>query len=103
MQDFAAGSLISNLARADLVIADRGRFAIGFYFREGMPAPLCLCKGSKKKASIMLEFAHKQGIPIIERPILAKKLFYAVENNDYISSEFYHELAEIMAQRINPQ
>lgn len=68
------------------------------YEPEKMIAPLCIAKGSRKKALEIIDIALKNHVPIIENSQLAKTLFLEIEVGETISKTLYFDVATVLAQ-----
>lgn len=85
---------------ADVVVTDPfGHFAIALSYRENkMRAPICLAKGTGKKAILILSIAKKHKVFIVENFNLAQSLYRATQVDGLISPEFYFRVAELLIQ-----
>lgn len=83
---------------ADVVVTNPTHFAVALkYDAERMGAPRVVAKGADFLAKKIREIAVEHGIPIVERPPLARALYKAVEVGQEIPSQFYKAVAEILA------
>ena len=99
MQSFSSHSLAAGISKADVVIACQDRYVVAIVYQPGkMKAPICLGKGSLKRGAVILEMAQKYQVPIVENPMLAKKLFFETDSGAYIGVEFYRDLALILSK-----
>jgi len=65
-------------------------------YERGMPAPICVAKGTDAIALKIREVAKAHDIPIVENVPLARALHATVEIDDEIPVEHYHAVAEII-------
>ena len=83
---------------ADVIVTNPTHFSVAIkYDQQTMNAPTVTAKGADEVALRMREFAKAAGVPIIERPPLARALFAAVPVGSEISPEHYEAVAELLA------
>lgn len=98
MQLFTQSRMKANVPKSDVVIANPIHYAIAIkYDPEVMSAPVCLAKGARKMALAIKEIARESEIPIVENPLLARGLYKAVNIGEFIPSNFYYAIAEVLA------
>jgi flagellar biosynthesis protein FlhB len=96
-QDRQRRSMIANVPKATLVIANPTHFAIALrYVKEENAAPLVLSKGQDLIALKIREIAEQHGIPVIEDKLLARSMYESVEVDRTIPPEFYKAVAELI-------
>jgi len=96
-QDRQRKSMIANVPKATLVIANPTHFAIALrYVKEENAAPLVLSKGQDLIALKIREIAEQHGIPVIEDKLLARSMYESVEVDRTIPPEFYKAVAELI-------
>jgi flagellar biosynthetic protein FlhB len=83
---------------ADVVVTNPTHFAVALrYNADDMNAPRVVAKGADYMAQRIRLVAAGAGVPIVERPPLARGLYYGVEVGREISSQYYEAVAEILA------
>jgi flagellar biosynthetic protein FlhB len=83
---------------ADVIVTNPTHFAIALkYDADNMGAPRVVAKGKDFLALKIREIAIENGIPILERPPLARALYKSVEVGQEIPEQFYSAVAEILA------
>ena len=83
---------------ADVIVTNPTHFAIALkYDKDNMHAPRVVAKGGDFLAMKIREIAAEHGIPIIERPPLARALYKLCDVGSEIPEEFYSAVAEILA------
>ncbi len=83
---------------ADVVVTNPTHFAVALKYDAGaMPAPKVIAKGADYMAFRMREIAAYSGVPIVEKPALARALYSGVEVGKTISPQFYQAVAEVLA------
>ncbi len=83
---------------ADVVVTNPTHYAVALkYDTETMNAPKVVAKGADFMAMRIREIAIAHGIPILERPPLARGLYRLVDVGQEIPEQFYAAVAEILA------
>ena len=67
------------------------------YDADKMHAPTVVAKGGDYMALRIRQLAREAGVPIVEKPPLARALYHGVEVGRAIAPEFYQAVAEILA------
>jgi flagellar biosynthetic protein FlhB len=81
-----------------VVVTNPTHLAIAIqYDADKMNAPVVVAKGADYLALRIRELAAAHGIPMVERPTLARLMYDAVEVGKEIPSRFYQAIAEILA------
>lgn len=94
----AANKVRSATPRADVVITNPTHFAVAVeYDSATMRAPRVTAKGADLLAMEMRRLAAAHGVPIVERPPLARGLYWHVQVGGEISPEHYEAVAEVLA------
>jgi flagellar biosynthetic protein FlhB len=94
----ASKRLAKDVPTADVIITNPTHFAIALkYDATSMHAPKVVGKGQDLLAQRIREIAIAHGIPIIERPPLARALYRLVDVGKEIPEQFYSAVAEILA------
>ena len=84
--------------QADVIVTNPTHFAVAVkYDAQTMEAPRVVAKGADWMAFRIRELAAAHGVPIVEKPLLARALYARVEVGRQISPEFYEAVAEILA------
>lgn len=90
--------MMSEVAKADVVITNPTELAIALRYRAGeMKAPKVLGKGAGFIAAKIREVARVNGIPIVENKPLARLLYKEVEIDREIPEALYRAVAETLA------
>lgn len=83
---------------ADVVVTNPTHFAVALkYDTDRMRAPKVVAKGADALASRMRQIAAISGVTIVERPPLARALYWNVEVGREIHPEHYEAVAEVLA------
>lgn len=84
--------------KADVVITNPTEFAVVLqYDSETMHAPRLTAKGTDYMAMRIREMAIAHGVPIVERPPLARAIYRQVEVGQEIPADLYKAVAEVLA------
>jgi flagellar biosynthetic protein FlhB len=84
--------------KADVVVTNPTHFSVALqYDSQTMHAPRVVAKGADFLAFRIRHVAIAGGVPIVERPPLARGLYWGVEVGQEISPEFYEAVAEVLA------
>jgi flagellar biosynthetic protein FlhB len=87
-----------DVPKADVIVTNPTHFAIALrYAPAEMTAPRVLAKGADELALRIRQIAALHGIPIVERPVLARGMYDAVDVGQEIPERFYEAVAEILA------
>lgn len=83
---------------ADVIVTNPTHFAVALkYDSNSMHAPKVVAKGADYMAFRIREMATAAGVPIVEKPPLARALYAGVDVGRYVSPELYQAVAEILA------
>ncbi len=97
-QQIAMQRIQQAVPKADVVVSNPTHFAVALgYESDSMRAPRVLAKGADLMALRIRQVAQMHGVPVVERPPLARALFAGVEVGQEIRPEHYEAVAEILA------
>ncbi|MBL0922471.1 MAG: flagellar biosynthesis protein FlhB [Phycisphaerales bacterium] len=97
-RQIAMQRLRSDVPRADVVVTNPTHYAVALkYDAAAMKAPKVVAKGADYMAMQIRLIAASHGVPIVERPALARALYAAVEVGREIPVEQYEAVAELLA------
>jgi flagellar biosynthetic protein FlhB len=105
-RQMALQRLRMDVPQADVVVTNPTHFAVALkYDQDAMAAPRVVAKGADYLAFRIREIAGYSGVPIIERPELARALYAYVGVGQEIRPEQYEAVAEVLAYvyRMNQQ
>ncbi len=85
--------------KADVIVTNPTHYAVALKYSadEGMTAPKVVAKGADYLALKMRYIAAGAGVPIVERPPLARALYHNVAVGKEIFPEHYEAVAEVLA------
>jgi flagellar biosynthetic protein FlhB len=94
----AAQRLKKDVPKADVVVTNPTHFAVALkYDQTQMRAPKVIAKGADFMALRIRQLAGDAGVPVIERPPLARAIYRMVDVGEEIPEELYAAVAEILA------
>jgi len=88
--------MMAAVPKASVIITNPTHYSVALQYDRGMPAPICVAKGTDAVALKIREIAKEHDIPIVENVPLARALYATVEIDDEIPVEHYHAVAEII-------
>lgn len=90
--------MIQQVPTADVIVRNPTHFAVALkYDINNDFAPMVVAKGQDLLARRIIDVAERNNVLITEDKPLARSLYHNVEVNDYIPSEFYQAVAEVLA------
>jgi len=96
-RDRARRQMISNVAKATLVIANPTHFSVALRYSPPQDAaPVVIAKGQDILALKIREIAEAHHIPVIENVTLARALYKQTQIDQMIAPEFYQAVAELI-------
>lgn len=97
-QQIAMQRIGSSVPKADVIVTNPEHYAVAIsYDQNSLGAPRVVAKGADFIALRIRQIALQHGIPIVERPPLARALFRQVPVGQEIPPDFYKAVAEILA------
>ena len=83
---------------ADVIIVNPTHYSVALrYDKNKENAPRVVAKGVDGQAAKIREIARKSGVPIVERPPLARLMHKLVNEGDVIPEDLYNAVAEVLA------
>jgi flagellar biosynthetic protein FlhB len=90
-------SSVRRVKDSDVLVTNPTHYAVAIAYRRAeMPAPKILAKGTGQMALLMRHLAARNGVSIVERPLLARNLYKSVGLDDYLPQQHYSEIAKIL-------
>jgi len=88
----------ASVPQADVVVTNPTHYAVALqYDAERMNAPRVTAKGADYVAMQIRLIASSHGVPIVERPALARALHRSAEVGQEIPADLYEAVAEVLA------
>ncbi|MEN6576890.1 MAG: flagellar biosynthesis protein FlhB [Phycisphaerales bacterium] len=90
--------LRKDVPKANVILVNPTHVAVALrYDAKTMEAPVLLAKGADHMAQRIIQIGRSYGIPIIQRPELARAIFAAVKPGQPIPEGLYMAVAEVLA------
>lgn len=97
-REIAMQRLQMDVPKADVIVTNPTHYAVALkYDKENMDAPRVLAKGGDYLAMRIRQIATTAGVPIVERPPLARALYHNVDVGQQIHPEHFEAVAEVLA------
>ena len=97
MMASARRRMLAAVPKATVVVTNPTHVAVALRYDEKTAAPVCVAKGLDHLALKIRERARETGVPILERPELARALYRAVELDQPIPNELFQAVAQVLA------
>lgn len=98
MRALSLARMIAEVPKATVIVTNPTRFAVALrYDPEKMDSPMVTVKGVRLRALRIRELAAEHGIPIVERPPLARTLYRTVPVGRTIPASLFEAVAEVLA------
>jgi flagellar biosynthetic protein FlhB len=98
MRQIAMQQIGRDVPNADVIVTNPTHFSVAIQYDEAtMAAPRVVAKGVDFMAMRIRQVAMVHQVPIIERPPLARALYYEVEVGQQVPAEMYQAVAELLA------
>jgi flagellar biosynthetic protein FlhB len=97
-RDMLYQQMAAGVKSADVIVTNPTHFAVALKYDAGkMHAPKVVAKGADYMALRIRQLAREAGVPIVEKPPLARALYRTTEVGRSIAPEFYQAVAELLA------
>lgn len=97
-RDIAMQRINQAVPQADVIVTNPTHFSVAIKYDAGtMKAPRVIAKGADFLAMRIRHLAMQNGVPIVERPPLARGLYASVAVGGEVSPQFYQAVAEVLA------
>jgi type III secretion protein U len=96
-REMQQGSMKSNVRKSSFIIRNPKHIAICvWYHQQHCPLPKILDKYKDKQALAVVALAEAEAIPMVENIPLARSLFKAVSAGQYITPDYYEDMAAVI-------
>jgi flagellar biosynthetic protein FlhB len=83
---------------SDVVVTNPTHYAVALRYKpDEQDAPMIMAKGMRKRALKIRAFAEQYDVPIIENAPIARALYAAADEEQFVPPELYQAVAEILA------
>ena len=89
--------MLAAVPKATVVVTNPTHVAVALRYDEKTSAPVCVAKGLDHLALKIRERAREAGVPILERPELARALYRSVNLDQPIPNELFQAVAQVLA------
>lgn len=97
-QQLAMQRISRDVPQADVVVTNPTEYAVALRYDEtSMTAPKVVAKGVDFLALRIRQIAQQHGVPVLQRPPLARGLYAAVDVGEDVPPEYYRAVAEVLA------
>lgn len=97
-REIAMQRIQQDVPRADVIVTNPTHFAVAIrYDQATMNAPRVIAKGADFLAMRIRQIGVAAGVPIVERPPLARALYQQVNVGQEVNPEHYEAVAELLA------
>ncbi len=97
-RELAQNQMIRDVASATVVLTNPTHYAVALQYKGGsMATPKVIAKGAGVLAKRITKVARENDIPVLERKMLARTLYAAVDVGQEIPVTLYQAIAEILA------
>jgi flagellar biosynthesis protein FlhB len=94
----ARKKMLQEVPKATVVITNPTHYAVALRYENGSDAaPILVAKGAGEFAHAMMKLARENGVPILERPPLARAIFALVKEGSPIPNSLFQAVAEVIA------
>ncbi len=103
-QEWSQQNMLNAVRGSNVVVTNPTHIAIAIQYEDGITdLPVVVAKGEDYTAELIKRTAEESGIPILQNIDLARGLHRDVELDEYISSEFFEAVAEVLrwAEEVN--
>ncbi|MFZ7095273.1 type III secretion system export apparatus subunit SctU [Luteimonas dalianensis] len=96
-QEWAQQNMLSSVRKSNVVVTNPTHIAVALQYEQGeTELPVVVAKGEGAMAELIKKTAEEAGVPILQNVPLARGLNEKVELDDYISTEFFDAVAEVL-------
>ncbi len=98
MRQLTTSRLIAAVPNATVVVTNPTHVSVALkYDPATMDRPKVVAKGLRLQAKRIRELARAHGVPVVERPVLARALYKSVPVGRFIPSALFGGVAEVLA------
>lgn len=95
--EWAQQNMLHSVRKSSVVVTNPTHVAVALLYESGeTDLPIVVAKGEDHEAALIRKAAEEAGVPIMQNVALARGLNEKVEIDDYISSDFFQAVAEVL-------
>ena len=96
-KEWGEQNMLSSVRESNVVVTNPTHIAIALYYdAEETDLPVVSAKGEDYEARLIRDEAEAHGIPVMQDISLARGLYDDIPLDDYISSEFFDAVAQVL-------
>lgn len=96
-QEWSQQNMLNAVRGSNVVVTNPTHIAVALQFEDGVTdLPVVVAKGEGAEAEEIKRVAEEAGVPVLQNIPLARGLHEKVEVDDYIGSEFFDAVAEVL-------
>jgi type III secretion protein U len=96
-QEWAQQNMLEAVRKSSAVVVNPEHIAVAIRYEQGQTElPVVTAKGEDYEAQLIREAAEKAGVPVMRNVELARGLHEKVNLEEYISSDFFEAVAELL-------
>ena len=90
--------MLAEVPKATVVVTNPTEYAVALRYESGKDAaPVVVARGKGALAKRIADAARTAGVPVLERPPLARALFAGVREGQFVPPELFAAVAEVIA------
>ncbi|WP_440222696.1 type III secretion system export apparatus subunit SctU [Dokdonella sp. MW10] len=96
-QEWSQQNMLHSVRKSSVVVTNPTHVAVALHYEPGeTELPVVVAKGEDHEAAMIRKAAEEAGVPIMQNVALARGLNENVEVDDYVTSEFFQAVAEVL-------
>ena len=96
-QEWSQQNMLAAVRKANAVVVNPTHIAVALYYdADETGIPMVVAKGEGYMARQIREIAEEAGVPVMQNIDLARGLYGEIEENTYISADFFEAVAEVL-------
>jgi type III secretion protein U len=96
-EEWSTRNVLESVRKANVVVVNPTHVAVAVLYEPGETlVPVVTAKGEDHLAQLIRETAEEAGVPIMQNIDLARGLYERAEVDEYVPSEFFEAIAEVL-------
>lgn len=96
-QEWSQQNTLAGVRKASVVVTNPTHLAIAIRYEPGEDdLPIVVAKGADHEAALIRQAAEEAGVPIMRNVTLARGLYEQVEVDQFLPSDFFEAIAELL-------